>query len=50
LQASGSPEIATALKLSVYTVDAHRSRFMEKLNQHSTGELVGFAVRNGLIA
>jgi DNA-binding NarL/FixJ family response regulator len=42
-------EIATTLKLSVYTVDAHRSRLMEKLNLHSTGELVLFAVRNGLI-
>ena len=42
-------EIATALKLSVYTVDAHRSRVMEKLNLHSAGELVRFAVRNGLI-
>jgi two-component system, NarL family, response regulator NreC len=42
-------EIATALKLSVYTVDSHRSRVMEKLNLHSAGELVRFAVRNGLI-
>ena len=42
-------EIATALKLSVYTVDAHRGRIMEKLNLHSTGELVRFAVRKGLI-
>lgn len=42
-------EIATLLKLSVYTVDAHRGRIMEKLNLHSTGELVRFAVRKGLI-
>jgi len=42
-------EIATALDLSVYTVDAHRGRVMEKLNVHSIGELVRFAVRNGLI-
>ncbi|MGJ5820351.1 response regulator [Paludibaculum fermentans] len=42
-------EIATVLKLSVYTVDAHRGRIMEKLNLHSTGELVRFAVRKGLI-
>jgi len=42
-------EIATALKLSVYTVDAHRGRIMEKLNLHSVGELVRFAVRAGLI-
>ena len=42
-------DIATELKLSVYTVDAHRGRIMEKLNLHSAGELVRFAVRNGLI-
>jgi two-component system response regulator NreC len=42
-------EIANALHLSVYTVEAHRSRIMEKLNLHSIGELVRFAMRNGLI-
>jgi len=42
-------DIATVLKLSVYTVDAHRGRVMEKLNLHSIGELVRFAVRHGLI-
>ena len=42
-------EIATILNLSVYTVEAHRGRIMEKLNLHSTGELVRFALRNGLI-
>ena len=42
-------EIAAALKLSVYTVDAHRGRIMEKLNLHSVGELVRFALRHGLI-
>lgn len=42
-------EIATVLKLSVYTVDGHRTRIMEKLGLHSVGELVRFAVRNGLV-
>lgn len=42
-------DVANELKLSVYTVDAHRGRIMEKLNLHSTGELVRFALRNGLI-
>jgi DNA-binding NarL/FixJ family response regulator len=42
-------EIATTLNLSVYTVDAHCGRIMEKLNLHSVGELVRFAVRNKLI-
>jgi DNA-binding NarL/FixJ family response regulator len=42
-------EIAGTLNLSVYTVDAHRGRIMEKLNLHSTGELVRFAIRKGLV-
>jgi two-component system response regulator NreC len=42
-------DIAAALNLSVYTVDAHRGRIMEKLNLHSVGELVRFAVRKGLV-
>ena len=42
-------EIATVLNLSVYTVEAHRGRIMEKLNLHSINELVRFALRNGLI-
>lgn len=42
-------EIAVALNLSVYTVDGHRSRIMDKLNLHTTGELVRFAMRNGIV-
>ncbi|MDE1154741.1 MAG: response regulator transcription factor [Acidobacteriaceae bacterium] len=42
-------EVASQLNLSVYTVEAHRSRIMEKLNLHSPVELVRFAMRNGLI-
>jgi two-component system, NarL family, response regulator NreC len=42
-------EIATILNLSIYTVEAHRGRIMEKLNLHSINELVRFAVRNGLV-
>jgi two-component system response regulator NreC len=42
-------EIATRLNLSVYTVDSHRGKIMEKLNLHSTGELVRFAMKRGLV-
>lgn len=42
-------DIAGALNLSVYTVDGHRTRIMDKLSLHSVGELVRFAVRNGLV-
>jgi DNA-binding NarL/FixJ family response regulator len=42
-------EVANLLGISVFTVDAHRGRIMEKLNVHSINELVRFAVRNGLV-
>jgi len=42
-------EIAASLNLSVYTVDAHRGRIMEKLNLHNVNELVRIAVRYGLV-
>lgn len=42
-------EIATHLNLSVYTIDSHRGKIMEKLNLHSTGELVRFAMKHGLV-
>lgn len=42
-------EIANLLNLSVYTVEAHRGKIMEKLNLHNTGDIVRFALRNGLI-
>ena len=42
-------EIATKLNLSVYTVDSHCGKIMEKLNLHSAGELVRFAIKNGLV-
>ena len=48
-EGKSNKEIAGVLNLSVYTVDAHRGRIMEKLNLHSISELVRFAVRNGLI-
>lgn len=41
-------EIANALNLSVYTVESHRGSVMEKLNLHNAGDIVRFALRNGL--
>jgi DNA-binding NarL/FixJ family response regulator len=42
-------EVANSLNLSVYTVEAHRGKIMEKLNLHSASEMVRFAIRNGMI-
>jgi DNA-binding NarL/FixJ family response regulator len=43
-------EIANTLNLSVYTVESHRGSVMEKLNLHNTGDIVRFALRNGLVS
>jgi DNA-binding CsgD family transcriptional regulator len=43
-------DIANQLSLSVYTVEGHRGRLREKLNPHSTGDLVRFAIRSGFIS
>ena len=42
-------EVATALDVSVFTVDAHRGRIMKKLGLRNSTELVKFAMRKGLI-
>ena len=43
-------EIANTLNLSVYTVESHRGSVMEKLNLHNSGDIIRFALRNGLMS
>jgi two-component system, NarL family, response regulator NreC len=43
-------EVATALNISPYTVDTHRSHILQKLNLHNSAELVLYAVRKGIIS
>jgi DNA-binding NarL/FixJ family response regulator len=43
-----SKDIAFDLNISVYTVDAHRSRIMKKLQLRSIGDLIRFALQRGL--
>ncbi len=43
-------EVATVLDVGVSTVETHRANLMQKLNLHSTAEIVLYAVRKGLIA
>ena len=43
-------EISSALNLSLYTVETHRSNILQKLNLHSLPELILYAVRKGIIS
>jgi two-component system, NarL family, response regulator NreC len=42
--------VATFLNISLYTVEAHRSHILQKLNLHNSAELVLYAVRKGIIS
>jgi DNA-binding NarL/FixJ family response regulator len=43
-------EIAELLSISPATVETHRAHILQKLNLHSTAELVLYAVRRGVIS
>jgi DNA-binding NarL/FixJ family response regulator len=42
-------DVATTLNISVKTVETHRANIMLKLNLHSIGDLVRYAIRNNII-
>jgi DNA-binding NarL/FixJ family response regulator len=42
-------EVASLLDVGLSTVETHRANLMQKLNLHSTAEIVLYAVRKGLI-
>lgn len=48
-EGKSNKEIANLLNLSLHTVETHRTRIMEKLDVHSSAELVLSAVRRGLV-
>jgi two-component system, NarL family, response regulator NreC len=43
-------EVATTLDLSTYTVETHRTHIMQKLNLHSSADIVLYAVRKKIIS
>jgi len=48
-EGNSNKDIANRLNLSLHTVETHRWRIMEKMDVHSTAELVLSAVRRGLV-
>jgi DNA-binding NarL/FixJ family response regulator len=49
VQGMTNKEIASHLRLSVKTVEAHRTATMKKLDLHSVAELIRWAMRHGLV-
>jgi two-component system, NarL family, response regulator NreC len=49
-EGNSNKEVATKLNLSLHTVETHRGNLLEKLNLHSTAELILYAVRKGIVA
>ena len=48
-EGKNNKEVASLLNLSLYTVETHRSNIFQKLNLHSTAELILYAIRKGVI-
>jgi two-component system response regulator NreC len=49
-EGNANKEVATALNISPYTVETHRSHILQKLNLHNPAELILYAVRKGIIS
>ncbi len=49
-EGKSNKEVASMLNLSLYTVETHRGNILQKLNLHSTPELILYAVRKGVIS
>ncbi|HUJ20207.1 MAG TPA: response regulator transcription factor [Bryobacteraceae bacterium] len=49
-EGKSNKELATLLNLSLYTVETHRGNIFQKLNLHSTAELILYAIRKGVIS
>ena len=49
-EGKSSKDIANLLNLSVYTVETHRARVMQKLNLKGIPELILYAIRKGIIS
>lgn len=49
-EGKSNKEVATTLNLSTSTVETHRTRLMQKLDLHSSAEIVLYAVRKKIIS
>ena len=48
-EGKSNKEAASALFVSPTTIETHRARIMDKLDLHSTADIVLYAVRKGIV-
>ena len=48
-EGKSTKEVAALLEISVKTAETHRVNLMRKLNLHAVGDLVRYAIRNGIV-
>ena len=48
-EGNSNKDVATKLNLSLHTIETHRGNILEKLNLHSTAEMILYAVRKGIV-
>jgi two-component system, NarL family, response regulator NreC len=49
-EGKSNKDVASLLHLSLYTVETHRGNIFQKLNLHSSAELILYAIRKGVIS
>jgi len=49
-EGKNNKDVANLLGLSLYTVETHRGNIFQKLNLHSSAELILYAIRKGVIS
>lgn len=49
-EGKNNKDVAGLLNLSTYTVETHRGNIFQKLNLHSSAELILYAIRKGVIS
>ena len=49
-EGKSNKDVASLLNISLYTVETHRGNIFQKLNLHSTAELILYAIRKGVIS
>jgi DNA-binding NarL/FixJ family response regulator len=49
VEGKGNKDVAVAMRVSVKTVESHRSNINRKLSIRSTSDLVRYALRNGIV-